>query len=140
MEYSLGDLLDRKGIVELKMDRGSPAPHQRELLKKELDTIKKELRNTTKNDVISYFAAMIKDSNEKIWNLESDIRKGKENTIPLRELEGLTTTETKNLEVIGQSALQIREHNKKRIKFKNETNKKFNKGFQEIKLKHASER
>jgi len=139
VEYSIGDLLDRKSILELKLEKGSPERHQTSVISTELKKIKTELSSMKQDDVLSYLGAMIKKYNEQIWDLESAIRRGKENTLPLNELTGLTDENIKKFAVVGKRALQIREHNKKRIKFKNDANKKFGKGFQEIKLKHTSE-
>lgn len=55
--------------------------------------------------------------NSKIWNLEADIRQGKE----------------LSLEEIGKRALAIRDINKKRIAVKNTLSK-----YKEIKIDHAS--
>lgn len=60
--------------------------------------------------------------NQKIWHLESDIRKG--------VLTDLTE--------IGKRALQIRDFNKERIALKNAINELAGTGFKETKVNHAS--
>jgi len=65
------------------------------------------------------------DINGKIWDLESDIRKGKEGELGLEE--------------VGRRAIMIRELNKKRISVKNQITEETNMGFKDVKMNHASE-
>jgi hypothetical protein len=61
--------------------------------------------------------------NQKIWHLESDIRKGK--------LDG-------NLLEVGKRAIKIRDLNDERIQLKNAINDFCKTGFKETKVNHAS--
>lgn len=63
----------------------------------------------------------------RIWELEADIREGKENSLGLEE--------------VGRRALKIRDLNKQRIGVKNEINKRFDPEnfYEEYKVKHSSE-
>ena len=63
--------------------------------------------------------------NGEIWNLESDLRKGKERELGLQE--------------VGRRALLIRDWNGKRITIQNKLIEKFG-GFKNIKKDHASEK
>lgn len=63
--------------------------------------------------------------NGKIWDLESDIRSGKEGELGLEE--------------VGRRAIRIRELNRQRVAIKNEIVEKLGEGFKDIKINHASE-
>lgn len=63
--------------------------------------------------------------NENIWQLESDIRKGKEGILGLEE--------------VGRRAIAIRGWNNQRVALKNQANKHYGEGFVEIKADHASQ-
>ena len=61
--------------------------------------------------------------NGAIWDLESDIRKGKEGELGLEE--------------VGRRALKIRDLNAKRIQFKNDISERYGEDS-EVKGNHAS--
>lgn len=63
--------------------------------------------------------------NGMIWDLESDIRKGKEGELGLKE--------------VGRRAIEIRNLNNTRVAIKNEIVENFKQGFTEKKVDHASE-
>lgn len=63
--------------------------------------------------------------NGKIWDLEADIRAGREGSMSLEE--------------VGRRAIAIRELNKIRVGYKNELVEKFREGFKDIKINHGSE-
>jgi hypothetical protein len=65
--------------------------------------------------------------NHKIWELEADIREGREEELGLEE--------------VGKRAISIRNLNKERITIKNEINRRFDPEnyYQEIKVNHRSE-
>jgi hypothetical protein len=63
--------------------------------------------------------------NGEIWNLESDIRKGREKELGLEE--------------VGRRAILIREWNKKRVAIKNQMVDLFEEGFKDIKVNHGSD-
>lgn len=65
------------------------------------------------------------DVNGRIWDLESDIRSGREGNLGLEE--------------VGRRALLIRDLNAERIAIKNEIAARYG-GFEEKKGQHASER
>ena len=121
MEGPLAELLDRLVIVKLKMERvsGSEKEKEYEFYKKELELYKK---NGFKiND--KWLEELYK-VNGKIWDLESDIRKGKEGLLGLEE--------------VGRRAIAIRDLNKIRIRIKNEIVEETGSGFKDIKINHAS--
>ncbi|MHA1690354.1 MAG: hypothetical protein ACTSU7_01825 [Candidatus Heimdallarchaeaceae archaeon] len=63
--------------------------------------------------------------NTDIWNQESDIRKGKEGELGIKE--------------VGERSLAIRDENSKRIKLVNEINEMFGIKEKESKFNHASQ-
>lgn len=73
---------------------------------------------------IGNFLLRLYDINGEIWDLESDIRKGKEKELGLEE--------------VGRRAILIREKNKIRVGIKNEMVEKYGEGFKDIKINHAS--
>lgn len=117
MKMSIGDIIDRYSICKLKKERLA-INNDAELsaLKKEIDPYR---------DLDSFVDRMY-DINGKIWDLESDIRKGKEGELGLEE--------------VGRRAIQIREYNSIRVDIKNQINFLLNEGYQEVKGDHASEK
>ena len=63
--------------------------------------------------------------NQKIWHLESDVRKGLLDN---------------NLEEVGRRAIEIRNQNAERIALKNAINEYTGVGFKEVKINHASQK
>ena len=115
MKISLGDIADRYSIVRLKKERSDAEVY------KELFFLTKEIE---KNSLTEYTDRLY-TVNGQIWDLESDIRKGKEKELGLEE--------------VGRRAILIREKNKQRIDIKNEINSRYNSGFIEKKFNHASQ-
>lgn len=115
MEISIGEIADRYSIVKLKSERTDvDCTTELSVLKNELDNI----------EGIYEFVEQLYKTNGDIWDLESDIRKGKEGELGLEE--------------VGRRAIQIRNFNGIRIDIKNNINKKYNSGFFETKVDHAS--
>lgn len=117
MKMSIGDVVDRWTIAMLKNYRAKEDNHKeiwayQEYCQKYDSKIVKECW-----DKMYFF-------NGKIWDLESDIRKGKEGELGLEE--------------VGRRAIQIREYNKERILWKNKLNESFGEGFIEYKHDHSS--
>lgn len=85
--------------------------------------------NSYKTELSSYevsdFIDKLVEINGKIWDLEADIRAGKEGELGLEE--------------VGRRAIAIRGFNKIRVGYKNEMVEKFNEGFKDIKVNHGSE-
>lgn len=129
MEMPLSEILDRYSILKLKLERLIPNQKDSEpklLLNKEFAAYTAALQ------AFKDRGAMIKDEwldslykiNGAIWDLESDIRRGKENQLGLEE--------------VGRRAILIREWNIKRIAVKNLITQETSLGFPEIKIDHAS--
>lgn len=111
----ISEIADRYSIALLKNERANA---ENEL---EIYTLHKEL--VQYSDAME-FVSKLKEVNGKIWDLESDIRKGKEGELGFEE--------------VGRRAIQIRELNKIRVGYKNEMVKKYEEGFEDIKMNHAS--
>jgi len=116
MKMPISEIADRYSIALLKKERANA---DNEL---EIHTLHEEL--TRYSDAMS-FVSKLKDVNGKIWDLESDIRKGKEAELGLEE--------------VGRRAIAIRELNKIRVGYKNVMVKLYGEGFEDIKMNHASE-
>lgn len=116
MEMSIGDIADRYSICKLKIERTDVD------FTEEFQELQKELNDY---DNIKEYVDRLYEINGKIWDLEYDIRRGKD-----REL---------GLEEVGKRAIKIREYNGKRVQTKNEINVITNTGFQEKKVNHASQ-
>lgn len=115
MEISKGDLIDRYSIVKLKSERTEVDCND------EFTALAEEI---SKTDGLVDFVQELYIVNGMIWDLESDIRKGKEGELGLEE--------------VGRRAITIRELNGKRVAIKNKVNTIHNSGFTEIKINHAS--
>jgi hypothetical protein len=121
MKVSLSDVLDRYSIAVLKRDRANADNLEEiKLLENEIENYKENNFEVVKKTIIDLL-----DINGQIWDLESDIRLGKENILGLEE--------------VGRRAIKIRDLNKIRITHKNKIVELFKEGFKDIKVNHASE-
>ena len=109
-----GDVFDRFSILILK------AIHSTEIetIKDELSELLLEFKVLNLKEAEVFLNLL--NTNNKIWDLESDIRQGKEKKLGLEE--------------VGKRALAIRDLNKQRIALKNSISQ-----YKEIKSDHASE-
>ena len=112
----ISEIADRYSITLLKSERIEGLN-----LQDELNTYCHELN---KYENIQNFIDRLYTINGEIWDLESDIRKGKENLLGLEE--------------VGRRAILIRGKNKIRVGIKNEMVEKYEEGFKDIKMNHAS--
>jgi hypothetical protein len=115
MKMPISEIADRYSIAVLKKERAAADNDV------EIQTLKAEL---TSYQGTEEFVEKLKEINGKIWDLESDIRKGKEQELGLEE--------------VGRRAIQIREFNKIRVQYKNEMVNIYGEGFEDIKMNHAS--
>ena len=115
MKMPISEIADRLSIAMLKKARAN-AENQ-----VEIDTLMNEVNQYV--GALEYVEKLL-TINGKIWDLESDIRKGKEAELGLEE--------------VGRRAIQIREFNKIRVGYKNEMVKRYEEGFEDIKMNHAS--
>lgn len=144
MIVSLGDTLDRASIVSLKCERLTDS-EDKKIAREELDALeinleehtaqlidnakKRNVNDTTYPERIKKLLDQklndFKTVNGRIWDLESDIRRGKEGELGLEE--------------VGRRAIAIRDLNKVRIGIKNSVTKITGSGFLDIKVDHASD-
>ena len=148
MEMPLAEVVDRYSILKLKLERlvgqnnkelestikkelsvlASPQDGGlKSIIEKELATYGNVLREFEKKDVIvkSEWIDKLYEINCRIWDLEADIRQGKEDKLGLEE--------------VGRRALKIRGINRERIEAKNLITKESGSGFFEIKVNHESD-
>ena len=122
MEVSIAELLDRLSICKLKVERIGE-PHLK-LEVEELEKAIEEYKDKGINIKEEWLVELYK-INGITWDLESDIRKGKEGILGLEE--------------VGRRAILIRENNKKRISLKNKIIEETKIGFKDVKMNHGSE-
>ena len=67
----------------------------------------------------------LENIHDTIWNLEKELKSGREQELPLEE--------------IGRRAIAIRDHNNRRIKYKNLLAERVGCSIREIKKEHLSE-
>lgn len=114
IQVSAGDVVDRYTILLLKRERTNEVEEEYAVYLSEVIAL----------NISSEFTFRLLNINTQIWNLESDIRKGKEGELGEAE--------------VARRALLIRDLNAQRVKIRNEINAKYG-GFQEVKIDHASE-
>lgn len=115
MKYPTADLYDKCSIESLKYERAST--ENADFLVSLYTEL--ELRNY---NIALYH--QLREINGRIWDLESDIRKGKEGELGLEE--------------VGRRAIAIRNINAERIALKN-TIANLHEEYEEKKYDHASE-
>lgn len=121
MEMPLPEIIDRFTICRLKSERIGEKH-----LEKEYNTYLDEVNKFRKNGLIKEeWIEELYKLNGEIWDLESDIRKGKEGELGLDE--------------VGRRAIKIRDLNKLRVGIKNKIVEETGKGFKDVKMNHASQ-
>ena len=122
MEMPLPEILDRMSILKLKIERIGESH-----LKVEMQEYEKALKEFENRGVIikKEWLDELDGIHRQIWDLEADIRGGKEGILGLEE--------------VGRRAIAIRDINKKRISIKNKIVEETGLGFKDIKMAHASE-
>lgn len=115
--FPVVELVDRYSIACLKYDKTQAN-------KEEVEFYKNQLSNYDISTVRSEIAELY-DIHKQIWDLESQLKSGKEHELPLDEL--------------GRRAIAIRNLNNKRIKLKNIAAEKLGCTVREIKKDHLSE-
>ena len=121
MEMSLGEVLDRFTILRLKLERirDKNLIPEYEAFKKTIEEYKKNGVNLKQKWIDDLY-----EVNGKIWDLEFDIRRGKEGELGLEE--------------VGRRAIAIRNLNNIRVNIKNKVAEETGIGFKDIKKDHAS--
>lgn len=148
MEMPLAEVVDRYSILKLKLERlaGQNNKELESTIKKELSVLAspqdKGLKSIIEKELSAYDNVLrefekkgvivkpewidrLYEINGRIWDLEADIRQGKEDKLGLEE--------------VGRRALKIRGINRERIEAKNLITKESGSGFFEIKVNHESD-
>lgn len=112
----IGEIVDRYSICKLKLERTNvDCLSEVELLVSAMNKYKD----------IEIYIDQLYEINGSIWDLEGEVRRGKEGKLGLEE--------------VGRRALKIRNFNGMRVSIKNKINSFYKEGFKEIKSNHASE-
>lgn len=118
---SLGEVIDKVSILTRKIRFGEDdAIKEFEYLTEAVSTLDLALTGAMLSAIIR-----LTQMNFEIWELENELRKGGD--------IGFTAKE------IRRRALDIRDINKKRVKYKNEINRLSEMGFREFKVNHRSQ-
>ena len=130
MKYPLDELLDKKSIIQLKIERLGDNSEINQLKEKEYDDYTKAIEDYVAEGVcnmeeIRGWYNKLYDINAKIWDLEADIRQGKEGKLGLEE--------------VGRRAIEIRKNNGIRVGIKSAIVGAVGVGYKGIKINHASE-
>ena len=115
MKMPVSEIADRLSIAILKHQRTDND------MSGEIDSYRNELVSYEVSDFIDKLVEV----NGKIWDLEADIRAGREGELGLEE--------------VGRRAILIRGLNKIRVGYKNEMVEIFKEGFKDIKMNHGSD-
>lgn len=115
--FPIIELIDRLAIAEVKFQRTDAneqelAWYKNQALHIDLDQIVKEYED-------------LKRIHNEIWNLEAELKSGREAELALEE--------------IGRRAIAIRDHNNKRVALKNIIAEKLGCSVREIKQDHLSQ-
>lgn len=130
MKMSPGEIIDRYSILKLKLERlprkDKSGNSTRKIIRKEFKEYEKAIEEFKKEGIKikSSWVNKLYKINGKIWDLEADIRQGKEGLLGLEE--------------VGKRAIMMREINKERVATKNLINQECGIGYQEIKINHAT--
>ena len=111
------ELADRLAIAEVKFDRTGAN-------QEELDWYVEHFRQYESESVRARINKL-KEIHNEIWNLEWQLKSGREQELPLEE--------------IGRRAITIRDYNNKRIAIKNSLAEQLGCTIREIKQDHLSE-
>ena len=130
MRYPLDELIDKRSIIQLKIERIANE-NEKSRLRKEFhdysDAIQEYVNEGTCTDEeVEQWHKKLYQANSTTWDLESKIRQG--------QIEDLS------LEKIGTSAIKIRESNGVRVQIKSEIVERTGVGYKDIKINHASEK
>lgn len=116
--FPVGEMLDRLAIARVKW-RHTGANSE------ELDFYENQAQNLALDDHCVGLIQQLELIHATIWNLEKELKSGKEHQLPLEE--------------IGRRAIIIRDHNNQRIRCKNILAEHLGCLIREIKKDHLSE-
>ncbi|MBU0466340.1 MAG: hypothetical protein KJ718_01425 [Nanoarchaeota archaeon] len=128
MEYPLDELLDKRSIIQLKIERIDDEG-DKERLKKEYEDYVNAINEFISKGIctaeqVDEWHKQLFGANGKTWDLETNIRKGQLGDMSLEE--------------VGKTAIAIRESNGARVRIKSAIVRKVGIGYEDIKINHAS--
>jgi len=128
MKYPLDELMDKRSILLLKIERIDDQ-EVRERLWKEFSDYTVAIwgyinEGVCTIDQVEEWHKELYETNGKMWDLEADIRGGKEGTMSLEE--------------VGKRAIEIRNFNGVRVAIKSKIVETIGMGYKDIKINHAS--
>ena len=115
--FPIIELIDRLAIAEVKFQRTKAN-------EEELTWYQNQALNIDTSKIINEYEDLKRIHNE-IWNLEAELKSGREAELALEE--------------IGRRAIAIRNHNNKRVALKNAMAEKLDCPVREIKKDHLSQ-
>lgn len=115
--FPVVELFDRLAIAEVKFQRT-------EANQEELSWYMNQASAYNLDSVNELFNQLV-EIHHTIWDLEAELKSGREAELPLEE--------------IGRRAIQIRNHNNRRVAIKNQIAEKLGSSVKEIKRDHLSE-
>lgn len=115
--FPIIELVDRLAIAEIKFQRTGAN-------KEELAWYKNQVTHINFDQIVNEYKNLKQIHNE-IWNLEAELKSGREAELALEE--------------IGLRAIAIRDHNNKRVALKNAIAEKLDCPVREIKRDHLSQ-
>ena len=130
MRYPLDELIDKRSIIQLKIERVEDEEDVARLRRERSDytaAIEEYIsEEKCKASEVQQWHNKLYEANGKTWDLEVNIRKGQ-----LGEM---------SLEEIGKTAIEIRESNGLRVRVKSEIVAATGIGYKDIKINHASKK
>jgi len=129
MRYPLDELLDKRSIIQLKIERIDD-DKEKDRLKREFKDYSEAIIDYVNEEVCSMQQAKtwhqeLYEANGKTWDLEARIRRGQIGDLSLEE--------------IGKTAIAIRESNGIRVGIKSKIVQATGAGYEDIKINHASQ-
>lgn len=130
MRYPLDELLDKRSIIQLKIERIDDSEDRKRLIREFSDytfAISDYINEKVcTREQVEEWHNKLYDANGSTWDLESKIRKGQIGDLSLEE--------------VGKTAISIRESNGVRVRIKSNIVEKVGIGYKDIKINHASEK
>ncbi len=130
MRYPLDELLDKRSIIQLKIERIDNNEERKKLIREfsdyTLGIAEYIAEKICTEEQIKEWHQRLYEANGKIWDLEANIRKGQIGDMTLEE--------------VGATAIKIREANGLRVGIKSEIVRAIGQGYEDIKINHASEK
>jgi hypothetical protein len=130
MRYPIDELLDKRSIIQLKIERIDDEDDRARLVR-ELEDYTEAIdkyvcEGVCDTNQVNGWHSRLYEANGKTWDLEVNIRKGQLGDMSLEE--------------IGRTAIAIRESNGVRVRVKSEIVETVGIGYKDVKINHASQK